>query len=165
MLSKWDKRFLRLAKEVASWSKDPTTKCGAVLVRPDKTIASVGFNGFPRKLPDRYDLYHHREQKLARIIHAEMNAIRYCQEKVDGYTVYVWPMPPCDRCAAHLISHNIARVVSPFPPQAQAERWKEALAQSEAMYDEAGVAFNAFQIHENPQWLDWDEADEPSWDK
>ena len=41
---KWNVRFLDLARFIAAWSKDPSTKVGAVLVRPDRTIAAVGFN-------------------------------------------------------------------------------------------------------------------------
>lgn len=48
MLSKWDERFIELARLVATWSKDPSTKVGAVIVRPYRTVASVGFNGFAR---------------------------------------------------------------------------------------------------------------------
>jgi len=34
---KWDKRFLDLAEFVALWSKDPSTKCGSVIVDDNKT--------------------------------------------------------------------------------------------------------------------------------
>lgn len=47
-IEKWDARFLDLAVFIGDWSKDPSTKVGAVLVRPDRTIAGLGFNGFPR---------------------------------------------------------------------------------------------------------------------
>ena len=29
---KWDKRFLEIAHQVATWSKDPSTKVGAIIV-------------------------------------------------------------------------------------------------------------------------------------
>jgi len=44
----WHDRFFAMADLVGSWSKDPSTKVGAVIIRPDRTIASVGYNGFPR---------------------------------------------------------------------------------------------------------------------
>ena len=47
-LNKWDKRYLALAKEVASWSKDPSTQVGAITVGNKKEVLSQGFNGFPR---------------------------------------------------------------------------------------------------------------------
>ena len=45
-LTKWDERFSRIAYEVATWSKDPGTKVGAVLVL-DRRIIATGYNGFP----------------------------------------------------------------------------------------------------------------------
>jgi deoxycytidylate deaminase len=32
--TKWDIRYLELAKHGSSWSKDPSTQTGAVIVRP-----------------------------------------------------------------------------------------------------------------------------------
>ena len=32
MIDKWDRRFLRIAKEVSKWSKDPNWQIGAVAV-------------------------------------------------------------------------------------------------------------------------------------
>ena len=56
MTRKWQERFLSLAQTVAQWSKDPTTKVGAVAVAETKAILETGFNGLPRgvqDLPDR----------------------------------------------------------------------------------------------------------------
>ena len=39
--NKWHNRFMELAEHVAQWSRDPSTKVGAVIVRPDKSVASV----------------------------------------------------------------------------------------------------------------------------
>ncbi|QIG77267.1 deoxycytidylate deaminase protein [Rhizobium phage RHph_TM39] len=73
---KWRKRFLRLAREVASWSKDPSTKVGCVVVDPKtKKIISLSYNGFPRNHPDDEELYKDRQYKLDNIIHAEMNSV------------------------------------------------------------------------------------------
>tara|TARA_R110000787_G_scaffold186397_1_gene297914 strand:- start:2897 stop:3064 length:168 start_codon:yes stop_codon:yes gene_type:complete len=44
--AKWDQRFMELAAFIAQWSKDPSTKVGAVIVDPrNKRIVSTGFNG------------------------------------------------------------------------------------------------------------------------
>jgi deoxycytidylate deaminase len=48
VLSKWDERYLALAKEVSTWSKDPSTQVGAVTVGSKKEVLSQGFNGFVR---------------------------------------------------------------------------------------------------------------------
>ena len=85
---KWDLRFLELAKVVASWSKDPSTQTGAIIVRPDKTIVSVGFNGFAQSMPDNSLLYDNREEKYSRIIHCEMNALLRAFEIVSFLRLY-----------------------------------------------------------------------------
>lgn len=110
----WDQRYLRLTHQVALWSKDPSTQCGAVLVRPNRTLASVGFNGFPRGMSDAPELYADRPTKYGRVIHSEWNAIQSSHDpSLEGYTVYAWPMPPCDLCTAALAQKGIARVVCP----------------------------------------------------
>jgi dCMP deaminase len=48
----WDVRFLEMAKLVSTWSKDPSTQVGAVLVDPCHRVVSLGFNGFPRAIAD-----------------------------------------------------------------------------------------------------------------
>jgi dCMP deaminase len=112
LADKWDIRFLKLAREVASWSKDPSTQTGAVIVRPDRTIASVGFNGFPMKMGDAGYRYQNRADKYERIVHCEMNAILFSREPLKDYTLYTWPCVSCDRCAVHVIQSGISRVVS-----------------------------------------------------
>jgi len=39
----WDIRFLDLAKHISIWSKDPSTKVGAVIFDSDKRIVRVAF--------------------------------------------------------------------------------------------------------------------------
>lgn len=136
---KWDTRFLLLAETVAQWSKDPSTKCGAVIVRPDHSVASLGFNGFPKNMPDDPALYEDRDAKLSRIIHAEMNALLHAHGPVAGCTLYTWPLCCCDRCAAHMIQAGITRVVSPKCPPDKAERWAPILERGFRYFREANV--------------------------
>lgn len=139
---KWDDRFLSLAELVASWSKDPSTKCGSVIVRPDRTIASVGYNGFPRGCDDSDEFYADRDLKLSRVVHAELNAILNAREPLHGYTMYNHPAgwgPSCDRCSAHIIQAGIARVVHRRDTSDFASRWKEPAERGLRMYEEAGV--------------------------
>ncbi|AWB20644.1 deoxycytidylate deaminase [Methylobacterium currus] len=110
---KWDLRFLEMADMVAGWSKDPSSKVGAVLVRPDRTLASVGFNGFPRGLNDAAELYADRDYKIATVRHAEENAIGFAKDQsLEGHTLYVSGLPPCCSCASEIIQSGIARVVA-----------------------------------------------------
>lgn len=133
---KWDDRFIDLAKVVGSWSKDPGTKVGAVIVRPDRTIASVGYNGFPRGVEDKY---RSREDKLLRTVHAEANAILTCNESLVGYHLYVSPLCPCANCAALIIQSGIQYVVAEMPV-VKAE-WKKSFEAAEEMFKQAGVEF------------------------
>ena len=48
----WDSRFLRIAQEVSTWSKDPSTKVGAVIVDNRNRVVSMGYNGFPQRVAD-----------------------------------------------------------------------------------------------------------------
>jgi dCMP deaminase len=137
MNEKWDERFLELAKHVAGWSRDPSTKVGAVIVRPDKTIASLGFNGFARGVEDREELYRDREEKYKRIIHADMNALLFLREPAQGMTMYTWPMFPCNRCAVHIIQAGIVEVVS--AASQGNSRWEEEVRLAVEMMKEAGI--------------------------
>ena len=51
MKTDWDKRFLDLAEYISSWSKDTSSKVGAVIVH-NKRIVSTGYNGFPEGYDD-----------------------------------------------------------------------------------------------------------------
>lgn len=142
-MSIWDKRYLDLAEFVASWSKDPSTKVGAVIVRPDKTIASVGFNGLPRGVEDSEARLLNRDLKYPMTVHAEVNAILHAREPLHGYTIYVAPLNPCSDCAGVIIQSGIKRVV------ARAERnprWLESNALAQTMFEEAGIKSEFFDL-------------------
>lgn len=141
---KWDMRFLRLAREIASWSKDPSTQVGAVIVRPDKTIASLGYNGFPRGIPDRPETYANREEKYRYIVHAEANAIVSAREPLFGYTLYTLPLPVCQDCCKLALQAGIMRFVSLIPSPEQYQRWGASLTASDWMIMEAGASSTCY---------------------
>ena len=93
-MNKWDYRFIKLAKEIASWSKDPSTKVGAIAVN-DKRIIATGYNGFPKGIEDSNNRLSDRDTKLAFMVHAEKNLIYnatshgVCLKKF--YSLYLWP--------------------------------------------------------------------------
>ena len=138
MESKWIARFTALTKEIASWSKDGT-KVGAVIVRPDRTICSVGFNGFPRGIEDNPSAIANRDTKLLRTIHAELNAILSAKEPLNGYSIFVWPFQPCSQCAAAIIQSGIKDVYCPFTDHLSNDRWSESFKNALQMLDEANV--------------------------
>lgn len=145
----WDQRFLRLARLVALWSKDPSTQCGAVIVRPDHTLASVGFNGFARGMDDNPENYADRTIKYPHILHSEWNAIRSTQDpSLAGNTVYAWPMPPCDECTAPLLQKKIARVVSNPPEQDKLIRWQKMFDNAHDMCTQRNVPIDHVALDE-----------------
>ena len=72
---KWDRQYMDLAKCIAKWSKDPSTKIGAVAIGDKGQVLSQGYNGFPRGIEDSPERLHIREEKYKYIVHAEMNCI------------------------------------------------------------------------------------------
>ena len=135
---KWDARFLDMAVLVAGWSKDPSTQTGAVIVRPDLTVASVGFNGFAKQMSDAPWLYEDRETKYSRIVHCEMNALLSAGEFVEEDTLYTTGMC-CDRCAVHLIQAGITRFVWREDSTDMKYRWRTSFDRTLAYFAEAGV--------------------------
>jgi dCMP deaminase len=138
-IDKWDGRFLDLAIFTADWSKDPSTKVGAVLVRPDRTVAALGFNGFPRGVLDHPERYDDRPTKYEMVVHAELNALLSSRESLEGYTLYVTPLPPCSQCAAAIIQRGIRTVVIAMSKNLP-ETWAKKWAVSNTMFNEAGIA-------------------------
>ncbi len=137
MSDKWDKRFIDLAKLVGSWSKDPSTQVGAVIVDDKKRIISVGYNGFPRGVEDSEKRLVDREQKYDIIVHAEMNALAFARGSVEGCTLYTWPFQPCSTCAGFIIQSGINRVVT---VKHSAERWNSNFDLSKELFLESGIS-------------------------
>lgn len=122
---KWDRRYLHLAHEVGQWSKDPSTKVGAVLVRPNNSVASMGFNGFPPGADDAPELYADREYKYANVIHAEVNALNFYGQPTPGFTLYT-SFPCCAECTARAGEAGVTRIVCPHLDrftEGRDERW------------------------------------------
>lgn len=139
-MDKWDDRFLRAADEVATWSKDPSTKVGCVIVDSElQRRVGEGFNGFPRFMSDAVELYADRETKYSRTIHAELNAVLFAK-KTEGCTAYV-THPPCTSCALVLIQSGVSRVVARRPSEDLLSRWEDSISKAEGFFNEAEVKF------------------------
>lgn len=113
-ISKWDQRFIDLAKFVSEWSKDPDAKVGAVVVSNEGGAIALGYNGFPAGIEDD-DRLDTRDLKLDMIIHAEQNALLIAGSRAKGASLYVWGKPICTRCAVLIIQAGIKRIVATNP--------------------------------------------------
>lgn len=140
---KWDSRFLNIALQVASWSKDPSTQVGAVLVDLGRRIIGVGYNGFPRGCNDDKALYADREVKYKRVVHAEVNAILNAITAPAGAILYC-THHPCSACTAQLIQAGIERVVFIRNPDFD-NRYRADQLEAQQLLKEAGIDYSMTQ--------------------
>ena len=147
MSSKWDLRYLNLAEEVSSWSKDPSTKIGAIAVGSKGQVLSQGYNGFPRGIEDNVSHYEDRETKYRYVVHAEMNVIynaTYNGVSLDGSTLYVTGLPVCSDCAKGVIQVGIKRVV--MKEQEIPLKWIESWKVTAGMFDQAMIDWEFINV-------------------
>jgi dCMP deaminase len=117
---KWHSRFLKLAKEVASWSIDPSTKVGCVLVKEKRVISTV---------------------------HAEVNAVTTAAlhgVSTEGASAYITLMP-CSRCASVLINAGVNAVYvaggTTIP-----DRWLKNFILASKLLAEAGITYEVIDL-------------------
>ena len=132
----WDRWFLGLAEYIATASKDPSTKVGAVIVDSDRRIISSGYNGLPKGVEDSDERLNNRELKYKMIIHGERNALLFADRSVKGCCLYTYPFMPCAACASMVIQSGINRVVAPFSDN---PRWVDDFKLTEKLFEEAKV--------------------------
>ena len=122
--SKWDKRFVELARTIGSWSSCYQTnrKIGAVIVK-NKRIITTGYNGAPAGVEScvergecmrrRLNIPSGTQHELCYAIHAEQNAIIQAAKlgvSIEGATLYCTHQP-CVICAKMIVNSGISRVV------------------------------------------------------
>lgn len=137
----WDQYFTGLLVQIASKSKDPSTKVGALIIGPDKEIRSTGYNSFPRGLNDTVAARTERPEKYFWIEHAERNAIynaARCGTTLKDCTIYVNELP-CLDCARGVVQAGIKEVVVFDSNPDFRERWKEHMERVEELFEECGV--------------------------
>lgn len=150
---KWDRRYLELAKYYSQYSKDPSTKVGAILVFNNRVVG-MGYNGFPPGVEDSEERYNNRELKYKLVVHAEINAIISAGKEAIGSTLYVWPsfaLPPiCNECCKVAITAGVSEIVG-YTADANDERalrWKDSIAIAKLLCDEAGISYRGLVENE-----------------
>ena len=140
VIEDYDIRYMRLAREFSTWSKDPSTRLGAVAISEEnKIVLSQGYNGFPRGIKDDYRLYI-RKLKYDHIVHAEMNVIYNAYQNgisLKGSTLYVFGLPVCLECANALIQVAFKRIV--ICDTKNDERWNKSFEVTLNKLKEAGI--------------------------
>ena len=131
---------MRVAREISSWSKDPSKQIGAVAVNDDRRILATGYNGFPKGIEDIPERYEDRSIKYDLVVHAEMNCIynaTFNGISLKGSTLYVYGLPVCHDCAKGIIQVGINRIVMAMEDIPQ--KWLDSFEKSRRMFDESGV--------------------------
>jgi dCMP deaminase len=118
----WAEWYMGIARAAATRGDCTRRQVGAVLVRPNRSIAGVSYNGTapggpsclkgecPRATSNvppgsSYDT----GKGICHAYHAELNVLALAHEDTTGYDVYV-TAEPCDGCLKVMGAHRIRRV-------------------------------------------------------
>ncbi len=146
----WEQFFMGIAKLAAQRSKDPSTQCGACIVKDHKVIG-VGYNGMPNGIPDdsiakfpwkrEGDFLH---TKYAYVVHAELNAILNTTNpgQLKGAIIYC-TLAPCNECAKAIIQSGIKTVI--FNSGWRSDDFHTA---SKRMLEHAGIKLYVYKNNE-----------------
>ena len=127
----WYNRFMDIAKQVATWSKDPSTKVGAIIVDENNKIISTGYNGALPQIDDEFAL-ESKENKYLFTVHAEQNAIMCAvKSKLNLKNCRIYVTKSCCNECAKMIAHSgiISTIITPKNDDiAFRERWNSEQA-------------------------------------
>lgn len=107
---KYDKAYLRIAKEWGQLSYCQRKKVGAIIVK-NKMIISDGYNGTPSGFENCCE--DEDNQTKWYVLHAEANAIlkvARSTQSCEGATLYI-TLSPCKECSKLIHQSGITRVV------------------------------------------------------
>lgn len=138
------KKYLEIANAAAKFSKDSSTKVGAIIIGASGEVRSLGYNGAPRGCSaDEDQRGMERPEKYYWFSHAELNAITNAARvgtPLDGATLVV-THPPCMDCARAIVQAGIKQVYCPEPSLEFQERWHEHTDRTEILFDECNVKY------------------------
>lgn len=147
---KWDQRWFQLVDLVASWSYDPSTKVGSVIIPDGGDCPVIGWNGFPRGVKDHPERYSNRDVKYNLVTHAEANSILNAARNgvnLKGSTIYI-SHPPCNECAKLIVQSGIKKVIHRPLSLSLKSRWENILKYSDLILSEGGVITESYEIEE-----------------
>lgn len=135
--------MIGLAQHVATWSKDESTKVGAVVVNDRGTVLSMGYNGFARGVNDDLPERKERPLKYSYTPHAEANAIYNAAAEgvsLRGASIYV-TLCPCSGCANAIVQAGIVKAYAPKIDEGHErdQRWMEEFKISKTILGEGNV--------------------------
>ena len=98
----WEEYALELAEVASKRSEDPYVKVGACVLRHDNSVAGLGYNGAPPNIDINWE---DRDERRKRVIHAEVNALRYTSPNECRFLACT--LLPCNDCLKMVASFNI----------------------------------------------------------
>lgn len=135
-------KYYKLAEFQANlFSKDPSTKVGALFIAPHSLqILSQGYNGFPRKVDETDVTRWERPTKYFYVSHAEANGIaNACRHGTPlENSIAIVTLFPCASCAKLIIQAGISLLITK-KPDLQCPKWGVEFKYSIEMFEEAGV--------------------------
>lgn len=148
-MSKWKDKMIGLAEHVAQWSKDDSTKVGAVVINERGTVLSLGYNEFSRGVRDNVPERRQRPLKYKFTPHAEANAVYNAAAEgisLDGGIMFV-TLCPCSSCANAIVQSGIRKVYAPKidPKNERDQRWKEEFDVSMVIFEEGNVEIEFYE--------------------
>ena len=102
----WSEYAMDLASVASRRSEDPYIKVGACVLRHDNSIGGLGYNGPPPKVNINWG---DRDERRKRVIHAEVNALRYVRP--GECRVLACTLMPCNDCLRTIASYGIREVI------------------------------------------------------
>jgi len=145
----WDEYFMQMVYFIAARSKDEQTHYGAVIVQPDNSIISTGYNSFPQGVDDNVLERQERPLKYSWMAHAERNAIYLSARNGNstrGCRVYT-NGTPCSDCGIAIVQAGIVEVITDKEWNNKSpEKWRESGKISLQMFKEVGIKYREITI-------------------
>lgn len=156
--SNQDLELMNEARNMSSFSPDPSMKCGTVIFNAGMIVGSgwndmpVGWNGNCRTDEEVWQ----RPLKYDRVVHGEVNAVLDAGHEAEGAVAYCWPPglgPACSRCAAVMIQAGITKVFFVDKGTFSSEHWNKPVEIGNEMFKEAGVELVGIPLEEFEAFL------------
>ena len=110
IIPNWDEYFLQLCDVIKLRSKDPKRQVGACLVScTNNRIISTGYNGLKANVNDNID-WSDRELVHSLVVHAESNALLYCNSRFEDSILYI-TCSPCSQCIKLIAAANVKKII------------------------------------------------------
>ena len=114
--------YMNIACEIANLGTCKRLKVGAVLLRKDGSVASMGYNGAPSGMDHCTDETCNSENRCIHTLHAEENALRFSTGEIN--TAYL-THEPCLNCTRNMALRGVKFIFFKNPYNSMPQREKD----------------------------------------